>query len=166
MAKMPRNADVLKQRDWSKNSAVFILNMMRAEVYSNYEQIDQGYSTSKMFESHKKDCIVSLCIEGKDWLLYNNEKNIQVKYKVRNAAKKLSKYLINKNILNKSNYTDIKYKIFVLDKGFLPFNNMVLTKNSQFIIFNKPPEEFEGEPYNFQYFEGQRQQDKFITNFS
>ena len=40
------------------------------------------------------------------------------------------KYLINKNILNKSNYTDIKYKIFVLDKGFLPFNNMVLTNDS------------------------------------
>lgn len=166
MAKINKNLDTLKQRDWSKNHAVFILNMMRAEVYSNYEQIDQGYSTTKIFEHRDKDCLVGLTIDGKDWLAFNNEKSIQVKYKVRKAAKTLSNFLIKQGNLSQKNYQDIIYKIFILNRGFSSSNNLVKTEKGEFIFTKETSDTSIGEPFHFQYYCGKRDKENFFVNFS
>lgn len=161
-----KNADSLKVRDWSKNNAVFILNMMRAEVYSNFQQIDQGFSNTKAFESHTKNCITSISINNKEWSQFNNEKSLQVKYKVRRSAKKLSKFLIKKGELNKLNYESAIYKVYIIDKGFLQKNNLLINDNLEFIFLEKIPKEFSGTPHNFQYFCGKKDGENFFTDYS
>jgi len=166
VVKKSKNFDTLRQRDWSKNNAVFILNMMRAEVYSNFEQVDQGYSTTKMFEHHDKDCLVGLTIDGKDWLAFNNQKSIQVKYKVRNAAKSLSRFLIKQGKLSLENYQHVIYKIFILNRGRASSNNLIKTEKGEFIFTKEGSDAFHGEPFYFQYFCGKKDKENFFVNFS
>ena len=166
MAHKNKHLDTLKQRDWSRNHAVFILNMMRAEIYSNFEQVDQGYSATKIFEHHNKDCLVGLTIDGKDWLAFNNQNSIQVKYKVRNAARTLSRFLIKQGKLSRENYQQIIYKIFILNRGFSSSNNLIKTEKGEFVFTKKVPDTFNGEPFHFQYFCGKKDKENFLVNFS
>lgn len=162
MAKRHKLYDVLRERDWSKTLDVFILNMMRCGFYSTFRTIDQGFSSTHAFENQNLDCIVGASIKNKWYFKHGNRRNIQVKYKVKESAEKLSKFLLKKNIIDHANYEDCVFKVYILQRGRGMKN--VIIKDSEFYFPKKLENEYpQDHLWNYTTYEGFKKGELFIT---
>lgn len=102
-------------RNWGKNGAMFISNLVRASIFNEFELVKQGFSPTSSFDRSFPQALVGLTINGKDYFSYKEGKpDQQVKYKAKDGMKEIATFLKRKKIINKSNYKKLRTKVFIL----------------------------------------------------
>jgi hypothetical protein len=102
-------------RNWGKNGAMFISNLVRASIFNEFELVKQGFSPTASFDVSFPHALVGVNVNGQDYFAYKEGvRDQQIKYKAKDAMKEIVTFLKRKKIVDKSNYKTLRTKVFIL----------------------------------------------------
>lgn len=141
-------------RNWGKNNAMFISNLVRASIFNEFEQVKQGFAPTASFDNYVPEALVGLSFEGKEYFSLKRRPDIQVKYKAKQATTEIAKYLRKKKLMNKFNYKNYRTKVFILWEQNTGTNFVEIFSNGSINFLENPNKKQDGSKlYTFDYYE-------------
>jgi len=141
-------------RNWGKNNAMFISNMVRASIFNEFELVKQGFAPTAAFDNAVPQALVGLSFEGKEYFCLKSIHGIQVKYKAKQATKEIATYLKRKGLMNKFNYKNYRTKVFILWEQNTGSNFIEVFENGAVNFLNNPSEkQSNSKLYTYDYYE-------------
>lgn len=149
--------DNINDRNWGRNNAMFISNLVRASVFSRFQTVRQGFSPTGTFDTAAPHALVGLSFENKEYYCLIKNSHQKVKYKSKVASQTVAEYLIKKQIMNQSNFKQFKTKVYILVKHVRNQESVqVFQDGSINFLDNADPRDFQdsnSELFNYDYYE-------------
>lgn len=141
-------------RNWGKNNAMFISNLVRASIFNEFELVKQGFAPTAAFDNYAPEALVGLSFEGKEYYALKKMDGIQVKYKAKYATQEIAKYLKKKGLMNSYNYKNYRTKVYILWNQDTGTKFLELFENGAVNFLDDVKDKQSGsEIYTFDYYE-------------